>query len=88
MEKDLLSQLKKNLDEKLNFKSLKNIKHVDEIDKNNINIKGMDFESMHKIHPETVEYKDKYFDNYSKTDLPKVTSSDPYNEIFGGRYSS
>jgi len=87
MEKDLLGQLKNNLEAKFNFGLTKNIKHVDEIDQHDINVKGMDLGSMHKVHPETVEYKDKYVNNYSATRKPKVTASDPYNEIFGGRFS-
>ena len=59
MEKDLLGQLKNNLNAKLNFEANKDIKHIDEIDQTKINIKGMDFGSMHKINPETVEYKEK-----------------------------
>jgi hypothetical protein len=86
MEKDLLGQLKNNLNAKLNFEANKDIKHIDEIDQTKINIKGMDFGSMHKINPETVEYKDKYVDNYLETNKPEVNSSDPYNEIYGKRY--
>jgi hypothetical protein len=87
MEKDLLRQLKSNLDAKFDFSATKNIKHADEIDQHDINVRGMDFGSMHKIHPDTVEYKDKYVNNYSATRKPKVTASDPYNEIFGGKFS-
>ena len=90
MEKNLLGQFKQNLDAKFDFAATKNVKHVDELDQNDIKVKGMDFGSMHKIHPDTVEYKDKYVDNYSSTKGqkgPKVTASDPYNEIFGGKYS-
>ena len=89
MERDLLGQLKQNLEAKFDFKSAKKIKHVDEMDLSDVkaNMKGMDFGSMHKVHPDTVEYKDKYVNNYSATRKPKVTASDPYTEIHGGRYA-
>jgi hypothetical protein len=86
MESDLLGQLRNNLDSKFNLTAIKNIKHVDQIDQTNINVKEMNFGSIHKVHPDTVEYKDKYVDNFSETNKPKVTSSDPYNEITGKRY--
>ena len=38
---------------------------------------------MPKIRPESVEYKSKYNDNYTTGNV-KVTTSDPYKEIFGG----
>lgn len=89
MEKDLLRQLKNNLDSKFNWSNAKNttdnnrqIKHVSEIDQSNINV-NMDFGSMHKIHPETVKFNDKYVDNYSENNKPTITASDPYNEIHG-----
>lgn len=90
MEKDLLSKFKSNLDSKFNFQMTKNVKHVDELDKHDIKVQGMDFGSIHKVHPETVEYKDKYGnENYLMANgkKPTVTMSDPYGEIFGGRYS-
>lgn len=87
MERELLGKFKENLNAKFDFKLSKNVKHVDELDQNNLKVNSMDFGSMHKIHPATVEYKDKYVDNYSATNKPSVTASDPYNEIFGGRYS-
>jgi len=87
MEKELLGKFKENLDAKFDFQKTKNVKHVDELDQHDIKISGMDFGSMHKIHPDTVAVKDKYVDNFSATKKPTVTASDPYGEIFGGRYS-
>ena len=89
MEKELLGQFKQNLDAKFDFKATKNIKHVDELDQSDVKaqMKGMDFGSIHKINPETQVVKDKYVDNFSATKKPTVTSSDPYSEIFGGKYS-
>merc|ERR1711957_307738 len=89
MEKELLGQFKQNLDAKFDFKASKNIKHVDELDQSDVKaqMKGMDFGSIHKINPETQVVKDKYVDNFSATKKPTVTSSDPYSEIFGGKYS-
>jgi len=87
MEKELLGKFKENLNAKFDFQMTKNVKHVDELDQHDINVKGMDFGSIHKVHPDTVEYKDKYVDNYLSAKKPTVTRSDPYNEIFGGRYS-
>ena len=87
MEKELLGKFKENLDAKFDYKLTKNVKHVDELDKHDIKVQGMDFGSIHKVHPDTVAYKDKYVDNYLSTKKPTVTSSVPYNETFGGRYS-
>jgi hypothetical protein len=87
MEKELLNKFKENLNSKFNFQMTKNVQHVDDLDKNNIKVNGMDFGSIHQVHPDTVAYKDKYDNNYSSTKKPTVTASDPYNEIFGGRYS-
>lgn len=87
MEKELLGQLKDNLDAKFNFQATKNIKHVDEIDQHDTKVHTMDLNSIHKVHPSTVEYKDKYVNNYSSTRQPKVSMSDPYNEIFQGNYA-
>ena len=89
MEKELLGQFKQNLDAKFDFKATKNVKHVDELDQSDMkqNVRGMDFGSIHKVHPDTVAVKDKYVDNFSATKRPTVTASDPYGEIFGGKYS-
>ena len=87
MERELLGKFKENLNAKFDFKVSKNVNHVDELDHNNIRVNAMDFGSIHKIHPEAVEYKDKYLDTYSAGSKPSVTYSDPYNEIYGGRYS-
>ena len=85
MEKELLGKFKENLNSNFNLKVSKNVQHVDDLNKDNIKINSMNFESIHKINLDTVEFKDKYVDNYLSSDKPSVTLSDPYNQIFGGR---
>ena len=88
MERDLLGKFKDNLQEKFDFKATKNIKHVDEIDKTEVS-GDMNVDFLHKIHPDSVKVNDKYTDNYNLQagQRPKVTMSDPYNEIFQGNYA-
>lgn len=85
MENYLLKEFKQTLDNQFGFVKAKNIKHVDELDKSQINLKGIDFGAMPKVHPEAVENKSKYTDNFTAGNV-KVTSSDPYKEIFGQHY--
>ena len=85
MENYLLKEFKNTLNNQFAFVQAKNIRHVDDLDKSQINLKGFDFGAMPKVHPEAVEYKSKYTDNFTAGKV-KVTSSDPYKEIFGGHY--
>lgn len=85
MENYLLKEFKHTLDNQFGFVQAKNIQHFDELDKSQINLKGIDFGAMPKVHPEAVEYKSKYSDNYTAGKV-KVTSSDPYKEIFGAHH--
>ena len=54
----------------------------DELDKNQLNIAGMDFGAMPKVNRDSVQVGSKYANNFTAENT-KVTSSDPYKEIFG-----
>ena len=81
MENNLLKGFKQSLDNQFGFVDTKKIKHV-EMNKSQINLKGIDFGAIPKVHPEAVQYKSKYTDNFT-AEKTKVTGSDPYKEIFG-----
>ncbi len=85
MENVLLGQFKDTLNKQFEFSTAKKITHVEEFDKNRINLSGMDFGAMHKVHPEAVKVNSKYTDNFNAENT-KVTSSDPYKEVFGQHY--
>jgi hypothetical protein len=81
MENYLLNQFKETLNKQFDFKTAKNIKHVDELDKSQVNV-NIDFGAMPKVQPAAVQSNSKYTDNFTLQNT-KVTSSDPYREIFG-----
>jgi len=85
MENYLLNQFKDTLNKQFDYSTTKNIKHVDELDKNQIKVSGMDFGAMPKVHSEAVKVNSKYANNFTAENT-KVTASDPYKEIFGNHY--
>ena len=82
MENFLLNQFKDTLNKQFDYSKTKNIKHVDDLDKNQLNIAGMDFGAMPKVNRDSVQVGSKYANNFTAENT-KVTSSDPYKEIFG-----
>lgn len=82
VENYLLGQFKDTLSRQFDYTTAKNIKHVDELDKNQIKMSGMDFGAMPKVRSEGVRVNSKYTDNFT-TQNTRITASDPYNEIFG-----
>lgn len=82
----ILKDFKQALDRQFDYTQTKNIQHVDELDKTQIKVNGLDFGRIPKISNEVLENKSKYTDNY-KAGSVKVTSSNPYGEIFKGNYA-
>jgi len=85
MENYLLNQFKDTLNKQFDYSKTKNIKHVDELDKGQLNVSGMDFGAMPRVRSEAVKSNSKYSDNFTAENT-KVTTSDPYKEIFGNNY--
>jgi hypothetical protein len=85
MQNFLLKQFKDTLNKQFDYSATKNIQHVEELDKNQINVSGMDFGAMPKVHSEAVKVNSKYANNFTAENT-KVTSSDPYKEIFGNHH--
>jgi len=85
MEGYLLNQFKDTLNKQFDFSQTKNIKHVDELDKSQVNVSGVDFSTIPKVQPAAAQVNSKYVNNFTLENT-KVTSSDPYREIFGNHY--
>lgn len=85
MENYLLGQFKNTLNKQFDYSATKKIMHVDELDKNQIKLSGMDLGAMPKVHSEAVKVNSKYDNNFTAENT-KVTSSDPYKEIFGNHH--
>jgi hypothetical protein len=83
----LLNQFKSAIDSAIDYSSNKNLEHVDTFDKSKINLKTIDYSGAPTIHKAAVANSMKYheYNQYQLNDPNvKITSSDPYNTIFGG----
>ncbi len=80
----LLNQFKSAIDSAIDYTSNSNLEHVDKFDKSKVNLKGINLQGNAPfIHPQAVATSMKY-DNIDVNDPNiKITSSDPYNTIFG-----
>ena len=86
VENYLLKDFKEALNKHLDFSQTKNIQHVDDLDKTQIKLSGLEYGNMPKFNAQALESKSKYTDNFTAGQV-KVSSSNPYGEIFGGKYS-
>ena len=79
VERSLLNVFQDTLDRGLNKESAKNLKFAEDFDKSQFNVKSIDFSKIPRVIPSFIK-GESY--NHANT---KVTTSDPYNEIFGDK---
>lgn len=77
MENRLLNIFQETLDEGLDKNYARNIRHADKFDIDRLDVKNIDFRDIPRVNPNLFKGE-----NYNHYDT-KVTTSDPYNEIFG-----
>jgi hypothetical protein len=84
-EEYLLNQFKSAIDSVIDYSSNKNLVHVDDFNKNKVNLRGVNLQNNAPfVHPDAVATSMKYDPvNLGDSNL-KISSSDPYNTIFGG----
>ena len=84
VEDSLLNQLKSAIDSSIDYSSNSKLVHVENFDKSKVNLKGLDLQATAPmIQPSSVSTN---YGNISQNDSKvKITSSDPYATIFGGR---
>jgi hypothetical protein len=80
----LLKEFKTAMDSAVNYNSSKKLEHVEDFDKHQINLKGIDFSNAPFVTKEGVRTSIKYDSLNTNDPNIRVTSSDPYNTIFGG----
>jgi hypothetical protein len=79
MENSLLNEFQETLDEELDKKKAKNLKHAENFDRSQFDVKHIGFSRVPRVVPQLIKG-----DNYNHS-TTKVTSSDPYNQIFGDK---
>ena len=79
MEGSLLNEFQDTLNNGLDKESAKNLKHAEDFDKSQFDVKSIGFSRIPRVVPELVTGN-----NYNHANT-KITSSDPYNEIFGDK---
>lgn len=77
MESTLLTEFEQTLDKGLNKATAKNLLHADKFDRDQFDHKNIGFSKVPQIKPQLAR------GNNFNASLSKVTSSDPYNEMFG-----
>ena len=79
METSLLNVFQEALDFGLDLKTAKNLKHAEDFDRSQFNVKSIDFSKVPRVVPRLIKGED-----YNHA-ITKVTISDPYNKIFGDK---
>lgn len=79
MEDSLLNTFQDSLDKGLDLKKAKNLKHAEDFDKSQFDVKSINYNRVPRVMPHLIK-GDHY--NHQTT---KITTSDPYNEVFGDK---
>lgn len=79
VENTLLNVFEDTLDKGLDKNQAKNLKHAENFDKDQFNIKSLDFSRIPRSVPTLIKG-----DNYNHQ-ITKVTINDPYKEVFGDK---
>lgn len=79
MENSLLNEFQETLDNGLDKKTAMNLKHAENFDKSQFDVKNIGFSRVPRVVPKLIKG-----DNYNHA-TTKVTTSDPYNQLFGDK---
>lgn len=80
----LLNQFKSAIDSAIDYSGNGKLEHVDSFDKSKVNLRGVNLQNNAPfIHPMAVATSMKYDEVNGNDPNLKITSSDPYNTIFG-----
>ena len=79
MEQSLLNTFQDTLDNGLSDKTKKTLTHAEDFDRSEFDVKNVDFRKVPRVTPRLIQGG-----NYNHA-TTKVTTSDPYNQIFGDK---
>ena len=79
MENSLLNEFEATLEKGLDKKNSGNLKHAENFDKDQFDVNNIGFKNVPNVNSQLIKG-----DTYNPS-LTKVTTSDPYNEIFGNK---